>query len=117
MLFILFLFSFLKTIVDGITKSVKFDENGRRSEIEVQISELNTQGVVPVATWNIESGIKTIAENVPSAPEDSSLVSLKNRTFIVLTSLVNINISLKKLTICLIYMQSIFICSHLHMEC
>lgn len=66
---------------------MKFDENGHRSEFEVQVSQLNIQGVVPVATWNIEGGVKPLAEiEIPA--EDSTLMSLKNRTFIVLTSLV-----------------------------
>lgn len=69
-----------------MTKSVQFDENGLRSEIEVQISSLNTQGVVPIATWDTENGIKAI----PGAgPVDAGpAMSLSNRTFIVLIALV-----------------------------
>lgn len=80
----------MQTVIDGITKSVKFDENGHRTEFEVQVSQLNTQGVVPMATWSIETGVKSTSDNAVSA-EDSTLMSLKNITFVVLTSLVCLN--------------------------
>lgn len=74
-------------MIEGITKSVKFDENGLRTEIEVQIFTLDTQGLVPTGSWSTEVGIKRLPDN--TAPtEDTSVISLKNRTFIVLTSLV-----------------------------
>lgn len=74
-------------MIDGITKSVKFDENGLRSDFEVQIFSLDTQGLVPTGSWSTEGGITRFPDN--SAPtEDASAISLKNRTFIVLTSLV-----------------------------
>lgn len=74
-------------MIEGITKSVRFDENGLRSEIEVQIFTLDTQGLVPTGSWSTEAGIKRLPGN--TAPtEDTSIISLKNRTFIVLTSLV-----------------------------
>lgn len=75
-------------MIDGITKSVKFDENGLRSEFEAQIFRLDTQGLVPTGSWSTENGITRLLDN--SAPtEDVSAISLKNRTFIVLTSLVH----------------------------
>lgn len=74
-------------MIDGITKSVKFDEIGLRSDFEVQIFSLDTQGLVPTGSWSTENGITRLPDN--SAPkEDASAISLKNRTFIVLTSLV-----------------------------
>lgn len=74
--------------MDGITKSIKFDENGLRSDIEIQISTLQIQGIVPIAVWTTDFGIKHIVENAPPV-EDPSAISLKNQTFIVLTSLVS----------------------------
>lgn len=81
---------FFQTIIDGMTKSVKFDENGRRSEIEIQVSTLSSQGSTPIATWDSENGIKHIENPAPPpGTEDSSILSLQNRTFIVLTALVS----------------------------
>lgn len=81
---------FFQTIIDGMTKSVKFDENGRRSEIEIQVSTLSSQGSTPIATWDNENGIKHIESPAPPpGTEDSSISSLQNRTFIVLTALVS----------------------------
>lgn len=66
-----------------MTKSVKFDENGRRSEIEVQISALTPQGSIQIATWDTEYGIKSFS--VPGVTTSGGDV-LRNRTFIVLIS-------------------------------
>lgn len=79
-----------QTIVDGMTSDVKFDENGRRSEIEVQIYTLNTQGAVQIGTWDTEFGIRPIpGADAGPVEGDSTVMSLRNRTFIVLTALVN----------------------------
>lgn len=79
----------LQSAIEGITKSVQFDENGLRSEFEVQILTLNTLGLVPIATWTTEFGVKKLPDAAPAAAEDPSAISLKNRTFIILTSLVS----------------------------
>lgn len=68
-----------------MTKSVQFDENGRRSEIDIQISSLTTQGPIQIATWNTELGVKSIP--VAGITTTGSDV-LRNRTFIVLISMV-----------------------------
>lgn len=72
-----------------MTKSVKFDENGRRSEIEIQVSSLTSQGLITIATWNPENDI--IKVDVPPSPPiaDNVGLSLRNRTFIVLIALVS----------------------------
>lgn len=69
-----------------MTKSVKFDENGRRSEIEVQISALTTLGSVQIATWHTENRIKSMP--VPGITTSGADV-LRNKTFIVLISIVS----------------------------
>lgn len=69
-----------------MTKSVKFDENGRRSEIEIQISSLTTQGSVKIATWDADYGIKSIpVAGITTSGGDV----LRNSTFIVLISIVS----------------------------
>lgn len=74
-----------------MTKTVQFDENGLRSEIEVHIYSLNTQGAVQTATWDSEFGIKHIPGTEATPIEgDSAAMSLRNRTFIVLTALVRL---------------------------
>lgn len=78
-------------MVDGITKSVTFDESGRRSEIEVQIFNLNTAGATLIATWDTENGINNIPITGANLVDgDSAAMSLRNRTFIVLTALVSL---------------------------
>lgn len=75
-----------------MTKTVKFDENGRRSEIELQMHQLNTQGSILIAKWDPENGIKQVPGGTSTPAEsDPSVVSLRNRTFIVLIALVIIN--------------------------
>lgn len=76
-------------MIDGMTKSVKFDENGRRSEFEIQISALTTQGTVQISTWDPEYGIKSMPiPGITSSGGDA----LRNRTFIVLISIVSCDI-------------------------
>lgn len=76
-----------------MTKSVKFDENGRRSEIEIQLFDLNSQGSSLIGTWSPDEGIKQVlgASTMP-IEGDAVVNSLKNRTFIVLTALVNMHL-------------------------
>lgn len=70
---------------------MKFDENGRRSEIEIKVSSLTPQGLITIATWSTENGIMKV--DVPPSPPiaDDVALSLRNRTFIVLIALVNEN--------------------------
>ncbi|XP_031634001.1 glutamate receptor ionotropic, kainate 2-like isoform X2 [Contarinia nasturtii] len=75
------------TLIDGMTKNVKFDENGRRSEFELQIFQLTTQGPIMIATWSSDDGIKQMGSSTPETVGDSTAMSLRNRTFIVLTAL------------------------------
>lgn len=68
-----------------MTKNVKFDVNGRRSEINIQISALTTEGSVQIATWDSDYGIKS--SPIPGVTTSGADV-LRNRTFIVLISIV-----------------------------
>lgn len=74
-----------QTIVDGMTKNVQFDVNGRRTEINVQISSLTSEGSIKIATWDADYGIKAtpIAGAISTVTEN-----FLNRTFIVLISMV-----------------------------
>lgn len=68
-----------------MTKNVQFDVNGRRSDINVQISALTPEGSVQIGTWDIENGIKS--KTIPGITTSGTDV-LRNRTFIVLISIV-----------------------------
>lgn len=68
-----------------MTKNVKFDANGRRSEITVQISSLTTEGSIKIGTWDTEYGVKSLP--IPGITTSGTDV-LRNRTFIVLISIV-----------------------------
>lgn len=73
--------------VHGITGELKFDVEGRRSNIVTQILELNAHGLSPIGTWNPNDGI-AISRQPSENFIDSENSSLRNRTFIVLTVLV-----------------------------
>lgn len=90
-----------------MTKTVKFNENGQRTEFEIQIFELNTQGPVIIATWNTGDGIKQ-SPSIRAIPvvADSAAMSLRNRTFIVLTALVRLCLFFSLI----LYLCNIFIC-------
>lgn len=97
LLLLIFVF-LLQTTISGVTGDVKFAENGRRSDLTLSIHDLNTQGLTKVATWNPELGIKPTEEK---AAGEGALqeISLKNMTFVVLTSLVRRILSLNFLCI------------------
>lgn len=64
---------------------MKFDVSGKRTEIIVQISSLTTEGSIQIATWDVDFGIKA----TPIAGATSTgTENMRNRTFIVLISIV-----------------------------
>lgn len=70
-----------------MTGSVKFSENGRRSEFVANIFQLSARGLTKISTWSPETGIQ-IDKDTAVAEGGLLELSLKNMTFIVLTSLV-----------------------------
>lgn len=70
----------------GLTGLVKFDRDGFRSNIELDIVHLSEDGLVKIGEWNSTAG-----ENIDWLPEinikKSDIKFIQNKTFIVLISL------------------------------
>lgn len=80
--------NFMKTThVRGLTRDIKFDHKGKRTDFSLDIVELDSSGLIKVGVWNGTDGMHLSRLNIPSslAGEEGSL---KNRSFIVLTALV-----------------------------
>lgn len=75
-----------QTIVHGLTGDIKFDNQGYRTVFAVDIVELTSAGVTKIGTWNSTDGLSVtrIIENTVAIETGS----LRNKTFIVLTTLV-----------------------------
>lgn len=70
----------------GLTREIKFDHKGKRTEFEVDIVELDSSGLNKVGVWNASHGVVIARMQVPtSAVNDEG--SLKNRSFVVITAL------------------------------
>ncbi|XP_055710638.1 glutamate receptor ionotropic, kainate 2-like isoform X2 [Phlebotomus papatasi] len=70
----------------GLTRDIKFDHRGHRTDFLLDIVELGSAGLDKVAVWNSSEGLASARTTAPlDALADDG--SLKNRTFIVLTAL------------------------------
>lgn len=72
-------------MIDGMTKTVQFDENGKRSPFDIQIFSLTSQGSIQIGTWDADFHVRS--QQIPGVTTSGSDV-LRNRTFIVLISMV-----------------------------
>lgn len=77
----------MKTIppTRGLSGEIHFDQKGHRSNFQVEVIELATDGIRKIGTWNTTDGLY-LARTHPHI--DESVLSLRNKTFIVLTALV-----------------------------
>lgn len=78
----------MKTIppIRGLSGEIHFDTKGHRSIFQVEIIELATDGIRKIGTWNTTDGLY-LARAHPII--DHSVLSLRNKTFVVLTALVS----------------------------
>ncbi|KAL0830572.1 hypothetical protein ABMA28_002724 [Loxostege sticticalis] len=81
------LMNYVRTVeIDGLTGLVKFDEEGFRSDFEVDILEVMAHGLEKVGSWTGEDGYTETRTFIPPVePEGSE--SMKGKHFIVLTAL------------------------------
>lgn len=79
----------LKTlpIIRGLSGDIHFDQRGHRSRFQIEIVELVTDGLKKIGTWNTSDGLD-LARAHPAI--DESILSLRNKTFVVLTALVRL---------------------------
>lgn len=75
--------------VNGLTRTIKFDNEGFRKDFLLDVIELGSAGLVKIGTWNSTEGLNITREIEPtSLPADEK--NLQNKTFIVLTAIVSI---------------------------
>lgn len=82
----------MKTIppIKGLSGEIHFDQKGHRSVFQLEVIELATDGIRKIGTWNTSDGLY-LARAHPII--DQSVLSLRNKTFVVLTALVSQNLS------------------------
>lgn len=72
----------------GLTGLIKFDNEGFRTDIKLDIIELTAEGLVKKGTWNTSDGIN-FTQTIESAEEEViSNLDMRNVTFVVMISLV-----------------------------
>ncbi|XP_045498949.1 glutamate receptor ionotropic, kainate 2-like [Colias croceus] len=79
--------NFIRTMEqDGLTGVIKFDEDGFRSEFEVDVLEVMAHGFEKIGTWSMEDGFTEMRKIVPAVEQEGSEY-MKGKHFIVLTAL------------------------------
>lgn len=72
----------------GLTGKIKFDQEGFRTDIELELVDLTQDGLRVTGTWSTKTGINVSAipksETVPGGKE----FDLRNMSFVVITALV-----------------------------
>lgn len=83
------IFHALQSTIEGLTRTIKLDTNGNRTEFTLDLIELASDGVQKFGTWNSSTGLNITRAPVPkiSALADGTL---QNKSFIVLTALVSV---------------------------
>ncbi|XP_022900361.2 glutamate receptor ionotropic, kainate 2-like [Onthophagus taurus] len=80
------IYNYMKTLtVDGLTGTIKLDNEGFRSDFNLDLIELAEEGVFTVATWNMTDGIQKKLSPIDKVINGE--YSLQNRSFIVITTL------------------------------
>lgn len=79
----------MKTIppIRGLSGEIHFDQKGHRSNFQLEIIELASDGVQRVGSWTSSDGLN-ISRNQPPSGIAGSDESMRNKSFVVLTSLV-----------------------------
>lgn len=73
----------------GLTGLIKFDHEGFRTDIQLDIVEVTAEGLVKKGSWNTSEGINfTQTLIIESEEEVASTVDMRNVTFVVMISLV-----------------------------
>ncbi|XP_050428924.1 glutamate receptor ionotropic, kainate 2-like [Adelges cooleyi] len=70
----------------GLTGKIKFDQEGFRSDFELELVDLTAKGLRVTGTWNAKTGVNVSATTSPQAGT-SGKEDLRNMTFVVITAL------------------------------
>ena len=69
--------------MNGLTGTIKFDQHGLRTDLELEITELKRDGLIKVGNWKESTGINFTRNFTESYSE--IVESLQNKTLIVTT--------------------------------
>lgn len=72
----------------GLTGLIKFDHEGFRTDIQLDIVEVTAEGLVKKGSWNTSEGINFTQTLIESEEEVASASDMRNVTFVVMISLV-----------------------------
>lgn len=72
----------------GLTGLIKFDHEGFRTDIQLDIVEVTAEGLVKKGSWNTSEGINFTQTLIESEEEVASVSDMRNVTFVVMISLV-----------------------------
>lgn len=73
----------------GLTGKIKFDQEGFRTDIELELVDLTQNGLRVTGTWNTKTGINVSTDSNSNTKLDGQDLDLKNMSFIVITALVS----------------------------
>lgn len=69
---------------------IKFNTEGFRSDFQLNVYELREGAITDIGTWNTTSGLAVVQKSVDEKIFEDD--SLRNKTFIVITTLVSIKL-------------------------
>lgn len=72
----------------GLTGLIKFDHEGFRTDIQLDIVEVTAEGLVKKGSWNTSEGTNFTQTLIESEEEEDSKMDMRNVTFVVMISLV-----------------------------
>lgn len=72
----------------GLTGLIKFDHEGFRTDIQLDIVEVTAEGLVKKGSWNTSEGINFTQTLIEPEEEVDSIMDMRNVTFVVMISLV-----------------------------
>lgn len=75
--------------IEGLTGTIKFDNEGLRSDFALEVVELGVDGLVPIGIWEFSKGY-TLKKNyeVKKLEEEPDDGRLSHKSFVVITCLV-----------------------------
>ncbi|XP_060848999.1 glutamate receptor ionotropic, kainate 3-like isoform X1 [Rhopalosiphum padi] len=83
------LINYMKMAKDfkGLTGKIKFDQEGFRTDIELELVDLTQDGLRVTGTWNTKTGINVSATPKPEIVPSGKDSDLRNMSFVVITAL------------------------------
>ncbi|XP_062125741.1 glutamate receptor ionotropic, kainate 2 isoform X1 [Drosophila sulfurigaster albostrigata] len=72
--------------LNGLTGTIRFDNEGLRTDFQLEVIELSVSGLLPIGQWSTENGFEM---NRPAATHtlEPDMRSLMNKSFVVVTAI------------------------------